>query len=61
MADTEDIENAVLADMVTGDEERQIADRRVRKLDPLKRLQVADLIAARQSTRGAKIKYGFAS
>jgi hypothetical protein len=59
MADADDIQDAVAADMVSGDEERQIADRRVRKVDPLKRLEVADQIAARSSTRGAKIYYGF--
>ena len=59
MSDESDIEDAVVSDAISGAEEIQNGDRRIRQMDPLKRLDVADRVAARASTRSPFMKIGF--
>jgi hypothetical protein len=55
----EEIRDAVAGDLLTGDAERQIGDRRVRKEDPVKRLQAARELSSDNSPRGPFVRIGF--
>ena len=59
MSTTDDALEALTDDLVDGAEERQIGDRRVKKMDPVKRLEAIDRLAASSVTTGCKIKFGF--
>jgi hypothetical protein len=60
-ATPEDIRDAVADDMLTGEAERQLADRRVRYFAPEERIKAASLLAAASSTTGPFIRIGLKS
>lgn len=61
MATSEEIRDAVSEDMVYGEAERQIADRRTRYFTPDERLRAARDLAADTSSTGPFIKVGLKS
>jgi hypothetical protein len=61
MATPEEIRDAVAADMVTGEAERQLTDRRVRYFTPEERITASQLLAAAGSTTGPFVKVGLKS
>lgn len=61
MATSEEIRDAVSDDMVYGEAERQLGDRRTRYFTPAERLAAARELAADASTTGPFVKVGFKS
>lgn len=59
MSTSDDALDSLADDLSDGIEERQMGDRRVRKFDPVKRLDAIDRLAASEVTTGCKIKFGF--
>jgi len=60
-ATPDEIRDAIADDALTGEAERQIADRRVRYFTPEERLKAANLLAAAGSTTGPFVKIGLKS
>lgn len=61
MATPEEIREQVSDDMVYGEAERQLADRRTRYFSPEERLKAARELAADSSTTGPFVKIGLKS
>lgn len=61
MATPEEIREAAAERMLSGVEERQIADRRTRYVSPEKLLVAAELLASQTSSNGPFIRVGFKS
>jgi hypothetical protein len=60
-ATPDEIRDAIADDMLTGEAERQLSDRRTRYFTPEERIAAAAALAAASSTTGPFIKIGFKS